>query len=77
MQITLSPEMEALVRAKVESGEYPDESQVLEDSVRLFAERERMRRQIEEGLAQAERGELVDGDTFFDELLAEIDRRKP
>jgi hypothetical protein len=35
--------------------------------------REEIRAKIERGVLQAERGEVVDGETFFAELLAELD----
>lgn len=69
MNVSLTPELERLVQQKVASGLYNNNSEVVRDALRLLAEQDRLReahsRQLraalDEGLAQAARGELVDG----------------
>ena len=60
MELTLSPEREAMLREKVASGEYATISEVIEDALRLLDERDRQQRlraAIAADLAEIERGE--------------------
>ena len=55
------------------------ENQVFVDSLRLLQTREKLRRDVEAGIAQLDRGEGLDEDEVFEELKREIDeieRRK-
>jgi antitoxin ParD1/3/4 len=69
VKLDLSPELEALIHRKVEAGLYDSPSEVVCEALRLFADRDRLREAhavklrtaLAEGLAQANRGELVDG----------------
>ena len=76
MNISLTGELERLVQRKVESGRYRSASEVIRAGLRLL-EREdearltEIRAQVQAGIAQAERGELVDGD----EAVARAKRR--
>lgn len=80
MNVSLTPELERRISEKVESGLYNTASEVVRAGLRLLFEADearehqlaRFRADIEIGWEQAERGELVDGDTFrreFDERL--------
>ena len=80
MDVSVIPEdLRSLVEETLATGHYSSVEDVLRDALRLLIEREEifaagrdaMRHQIAEGVAQAERGELVDGD----EAIAEIDRQ--
>ena len=78
MNVDLTPELEGLVRRKVESGLYNNQSEVVREALRLLAEQDRLREAhaarlrdaLAEGLAQADRGELLDGP----EVVAEVRR---
>ena len=80
MNVHLSPELEEFVQNKVRSGRYNSESEVVREALLLLEQRddaftirqEEMRREIEEGLFSAKRGELVDGDEVFDRICAEL-----
>lgn len=80
MDVPLTPELERLIRSKVDSGQYGSASEVVSDALRLLAEQDRMRdaqiatlrAEIEVGVAQARRGELEDGEAVFDRLDAEL-----
>ncbi len=74
--ISLPPELEQYVDAKVESGEYAHASEVVRDGLRLLMRQEAeklewLRNAIAEGIASAERGELYDSQT----MLSEVKRR--
>ena len=68
MNISLTPELEALVEEKVKSGLYTSASEVVREALRLLVRVDEVRqrelaelnRAIDEGLAQAEQGRLVD-----------------
>ena len=76
MNVHLTPELEALVQAKVKSGRYNSASEVVREALRLFEEREALlelrkdaiRQQINAGWDALRRGEGVDGEAFFAEL---------
>src|SRR3989442_884463 len=74
--IALTPHLDRFVQAKVSSGRYQTASEVVRDGLRLLEEREEerrsslrgLRRDIEVGWQQSERGELVDGSAVFAEI---------
>jgi antitoxin ParD1/3/4 len=69
VNVNLTPELERLVQEKVASGLYNNHSEVVREALRLLAERDRqreahldgLRNALAEGLAQADRGELLGG----------------
>ncbi len=75
MSVTLTPEIEAMIRERVESGRYSDASAVVGDAMQLLRERERsehLNALLAVGLDDLQRGDKV---TFTPELFEEIDRR--
>lgn len=78
MNVSLTPELERLIREKVESGMYGSRSEVVREGLRLLAERdqllsarlEQLREEIAEGLDQARSGQLVP----VREVFAEIEK---
>ena len=75
MVIHVTPEIEADIRQRVESGEYADESEVEKKALRTLEVQEwrirDIRDSIEEGMAAFERGEFVE---LTPAVLDEIDR---
>jgi antitoxin ParD1/3/4 len=74
MNVSLTPELEAPVRRKVETGDYNSASEVVREALQLLDERDRLKRlraAIAIGDAQLARGE---GIPYTSELLDEIDR---
>jgi antitoxin ParD1/3/4 len=80
MNVNLTPDLEKLVRDRVASGLYNSASEVVREGLRLLAEQDRLRddrlqrvrKDIQDGLDQARRGELIDGDAVVAELRAVI-----
>jgi antitoxin ParD1/3/4 len=76
MQISLTPELEELVRRKLESGLYGDASEVVREALRLLAARDELDRlkleRLRAALVAGERSGLVE-DFAMDELMAELD----
>ncbi len=76
MNVILTPELERLVQEKVASGLYDSQSEVVREALRLLAKQdrlrqvhlERLRKALTEGLQQADRGQLLDGDTVVEEI---------
>ncbi|MEL6770538.1 MAG: type II toxin-antitoxin system ParD family antitoxin [Bacteroidota bacterium] len=75
MNVSLTPQLEALVREKVASGLYTSASEVVREALRLLAERDderstylaRLRADVQRGLDELDRGEGTawDLDTLF------------
>jgi putative addiction module CopG family antidote len=73
VNVALSPELEALVRKMVASGQYDTPGQVVEDALLLFEEREqgrklrreRLTRELANGLLQADNHQLIAGAEVF------------
>ena len=82
MVVELSPRIGALIKEKVESGEYPDADAVVTEAMRLLQERddeaklERLRAMVQVGLDQAERGEVIELTPDLYEKIWENARRK-
>lgn len=82
MNVNLTPELEELVQSKVRSGLYNNQSEVVRAALRLFADQERareahiagLRKSLGRGLAQADRGELLDGHSVVAEARARLKR---
>jgi antitoxin ParD1/3/4 len=77
VNVSLTPELERLIAAKVKSGMYGSASEVIRAALRVLQQvetnqathLEALRRDIGVGIEQADRGELIDGGDVFDELL--------
>ena len=77
MNVSLTPELEQYVNGKVQSGRYQTASEVIREGLRLLQEREELhqqkvmdiRREIQVGLDQAERGQVS---TFTKATLHEV-----
>ncbi|HEY9180098.1 MAG TPA: type II toxin-antitoxin system ParD family antitoxin [Candidatus Baltobacteraceae bacterium] len=71
--ISLPPELEKYVDAKVASGEYAHASEVVRDAIRLLMQREAekiewLRNAIQEGIVAVERGDVYTEEEVFDYL---------
>ena len=76
MNVSLTPELEALVNQKVSSGMYHSASEVIREALRLLKEQddlrqyrlERLRKEISIGLEQLDRGEGIPAKVVFEKL---------
>jgi antitoxin ParD1/3/4 len=73
MSTGLTPENEQFVSDAVQSGSYSSREAVLDEAIALLRQREELRRKINAGIEQIERGETVDGDEVFSRLRRRID----
>ena len=84
MNVNLTPELERLVQGKVESGLYNNQSEVVREALRLLVEQDRVRDQhiehlkgaLGRGIAEADRGELIDGKKVSTEMRAWLQGRR-
>jgi antitoxin ParD1/3/4 len=82
LSVAVTPEMAAMLREVVGSGEYASSSEVMREALREWkfrrGQRERaveeLRRLIQEGI---DSGPPEDADIVFDRLLAEFDAKHP
>ena len=83
MNVNLTPELEALVQRKVESGLYNNQSEVVREALRLLEEQDRLREAhlgkvrgtLAESLAQADRGRRQDGPEVVAQVRESVRRR--
>jgi antitoxin ParD1/3/4 len=77
MHVSLTEQLEKMVKAKVASGLYNNASEVIRESLRFMEAHEawiyqmkmdKLKAEINIGLEQLDRGESVDGRAFFEEL---------
>lgn len=88
MNVSLTPELEALVHRKVDTGRYASASEVVREALRLMEARDQaqtlqkddVRQKIAAGMASLRAGKGEDGDAFLaavDAELADLERREP
>lgn len=75
MTIELTPELAQLIQTQINAGRFQTPVEVvqaalhlLDDRGRDFQDVESLKAEIAIGIAQADRGELIDGETVFDEI---------
>ena len=75
MNVSLTPQLEAMIRERVESGRYNNASEVVREALRLLEEREQLehlRSLLAVGLVQSRRGEAVE---FTPEYMEDLHQR--
>jgi len=68
MNIDLPADQKAFIDHLVASGRFASADEAVGESIRLLVSRERLREQVEVGIKQADRGDVVDHDTVFAQL---------
>jgi len=82
MTLTLTPEQEKFIAERMNKAEYSSPEKVLEEGLRLIQVKEEyerrraeLRRELQIGVDQINRGEVIDGEEAFKEILAENQKR--
>lgn len=83
-QIALPPEQEHFIDEALASGRFLTPTEMIAEGLELLRQREAarqaaiaaFRREIAEGAAEADRGELIDGDVVFAELERHSELRR-
>ncbi|MEA5470810.1 ribbon-helix-helix domain-containing protein [Spirulina sp. 06S082] len=81
MKISLKPEQQALIQEKLDRQQYTTADEIISEALQLLEERDRdrerwladVREKVAEGKAELKRGEGLNGEEVFAELLAELD----
>ncbi len=81
MTVTISKHFEALVDELVREGCFLGADEVVENALYLLKDeyalykvkREELRKEIQIGIDQADRGELIEGELVFDRLHAKVE----
>jgi putative addiction module CopG family antidote len=79
MNVQISPELSRFVEGLVADGKYQDGDQVFAEGLRLLQGREQLRRDVDAGVVQLDRGEGLDEDEVFEVLdrrITEIERAR-
>ena len=76
MHVSLTPELEELVKAKVETGMYSSSSEVVREALRIWQEQQEYKKKLEVIRAKLELAEKspVVKNFSMDELIEELDR---
>ena len=75
MTVTLPPELQQFVEEQIESGQYPNQADVIQAGLHLLLNRrDELRSLLAAGFDQADRGEVAPFDPL--DSLAEIKRRR-
>ena len=81
ISVSFTPQQAEFLDACVASGRYQSRSEVVREGLRLLEDRQQQRQAelegaralIRQGADQLDRGEVVDGETFFGEWDEELD----
>lgn len=84
VNISITPELDAFLQGRVQSGRYQTTSEVVREALRLLERHEQEREEafhqlkskLERGASQAKLGELINGDEVFEELREMIEERR-
>ena len=76
MNLHLTPDLEQIIREKADSERYQSTDKVIRTALHLLVKRDLIlddvRQQIQKGWDSAEAGNLVDGEEFMEQMLAEL-----
>jgi antitoxin ParD1/3/4 len=83
MNVSLTPELEKLVQAKVQSGRYNSASEVVREALRLLEQHDNLRAaglkeiqaRMDKSLAALAAGEGTDGESFMRAMIDDLDSR--
>lgn len=68
MNISLSPAQQLLIENMVAAGRFSSVDEALAEGVRMLAASEKLRQQVQVGIEQADRGELLEHEVVFGRL---------
>ena len=76
MNISLQPEKEQFIEAKLKTGQYENAEQIIVEAFKLLEQRDKlydnwlqeMRKKLKVGIEKPERGEGIDGETVIEKL---------
>ena len=73
MPVQITPELESLVQEILAQGEFQDEAEVLREALHLLQKRQQLMRDVNDGVAQLDRGESSEYDeNSLDQFLDDV-----
>lgn len=72
MSVEITAEIEEMVQTIFRTGQYDSEADVLHEALMLLKERDRLRRDINQGLLELQEGNRLRGDEVFAELEEKV-----
>jgi antitoxin ParD1/3/4 len=75
MGLEITPDLEDMVHAILQGGRYENESEVLRAALSLLGQRDQLRKDIQNGIAELDRGDYVSDEQIFHELDEKVNRR--
>ena len=76
MDVRLNPEVESIVRGKLQTGQYGSANDVIDAALRLLEQRDEVRGKIAHGLQSLRDGKGIDERAAFDELRLRHEKYK-
>ena len=70
MEVHLPADQQTIIESLVASGRFKSVDDAISEGVRLLASTEKLRVKVQEGIKQADRGDVMDHDTVFARLKA-------
>jgi len=74
MALDITPDLEEMVRSILRGGQYDSESALLREALSLLRQRDELRRDIQEGIAELDQGEGVSIEEVFEQLEEKMTR---
>jgi putative addiction module CopG family antidote len=71
MAIEITPEVESLINGIYAGGQYSSETEVIATALQLLQQREQLRRDLQRGCDELDRGERLGADEVFADSLFE------
>jgi antitoxin ParD1/3/4 len=68
MAIEITPELQSVVQGIFAGGQYANEGEVLAAALHLLQQRDQLRRDLQQGIAELDSGERLDAPRVFAEL---------
>jgi len=65
MVLEITPDLEEMVQSISRGGQYDSESAIIREALSLLRQRDQLRRDIQEGIAELDRGERIPGEEVF------------
>ncbi len=70
MEISLPPEQQSFIENLVQAGRFSSTDEAISECVRRLMTLEQLKKQVDLGIQQADRGDIMDHDTVFANLKA-------
>ncbi|PHS15445.1 MAG: hypothetical protein COA78_05140 [Blastopirellula sp.] len=70
MEIEISAEQQAIIKGWLATGRFSSAEDAVSECIQQFKAQDQLRQQVQIGIDQADRGEVIDHETMFSRLNA-------